>query len=280
MSKAVLILLSSLAGLSTLALGQAGCAKHADYVEVREGLRGVAKAQDQALKRQEAMQRRLQSLEAKLDAEPPARPAPAEDGVKQPEGIGQRIVELDDRLKDLEIRLARLEEAQHAQAAPYAGPTKPESASGEGSRQSKPARLPALPESVLPLPGTPDISPTSAFNLAYNDYLKGRYELAINGFHRFLEEFPSTSLAPNAHYWVGEAYYSSKDFVHATQAFEKVVAVYPRSEKVAPALFKLGVIAGESGDTRRARDYLKRVIEEFSTSDEAKLAKHKLAEIR
>jgi len=64
------------------------------------------------------------------------------------------------------------------------------------------------------------------------------------------------------------------------QAFQKVVSEYPRSEKVAPALFKLGVVAAEAGDLPKARSYLRRVVEEFSTSDEAKLAKNKLAEIR
>ncbi|MGH7208918.1 MAG: tetratricopeptide repeat protein [Nitrospiraceae bacterium] len=45
-------------------------------------------------------------------------------------------------------------------------------------------------------------------------------------------------------------------------------------------MFKLGLAAAEAGDTQRARGLLKRVIEEFSHSDEAKLAKNKLTEIR
>jgi tol-pal system protein YbgF len=130
------------------------------------------------------------------------------------------------------------------------------------------------------LAGTPGISPTSAFNLAYNDYLNGRYDLAVTGFQRFLKDFPATSLAPNAYYWMGESYFSLKDYPHATQAFQKVVNDHPRSEKVAPALFKMGVVTAEAGDLPKARGYLRRVIEDFSTSDEAKLAKNKLAEIR
>ncbi|HJU04784.1 MAG TPA: tetratricopeptide repeat protein, partial [Nitrospiraceae bacterium] len=63
-------------------------------------------------------------------------------------------------------------------------------------------------------------------------------------------------------------------------AFQRVVTEFSRSEKVPPALFKLGLAAMEAGDASGARRYLKRVIEEFSTSDEAKLAKNKLAEIR
>jgi len=49
---------------------------------------------------------------------------------------------------------------------------------------------------------------------------------------------------------------------------------------VPAALFKLGLAAGETGDLAKSKTNLKRVIEEFPTSDEAKLAKNKLAEIR
>ena len=46
------------------------------------------------------------------------------------------------------------------------------------------------------------------------------------------------------------------------------------------ALFKSGLAAGEIGDLAKSKKNLKRVIEEFPTSDEAKLAKNRLAEIR
>ena len=87
-------------------------------------------------------------------------------------------------------------------------------------------------------------------------------------------------MAPNAYYWMGESYFSQKDYPHANQAFQKVVNDHPRSEKVPPALFKMGVVTAEAGDLPKARGYLRRVIEEYPTSDEAKLAKNKLAEIR
>jgi tol-pal system protein YbgF len=175
-------------------------------------------------------------------------------------------------LSDLESRLARVEDGPTS-----AGPVKSE----DGMRQSRSTRPSEPQQEPAPLlPGTPGISPTSAFNLAYNDYLNGRYELAVSGFQRFLRDFPSTSLAPNAHYWIGKSYFGLKDYGHAAQAFQRVITDYPRSEKVPPALFELGLTAMESADTASARKYFKRVIEEFSTSDEAKLAKNKLAEIR
>ena len=242
----------------------AGCAKHADFVEVREDLRAVTKSQEQAHKQQEVVQRRLQAVESKLSG----------DAGKDAAASRPQTDELLDRLKLIESRLANLESALRPM------PVKPDSAAGEPSRQSKPATLPSRQEPGLPLAGTPDISPTSAYNLAYNDYLNGRYDLAVTGFQRFLQDFPSTSLAPNAQYWLGESYYSMKDHARAMQAFEKVVAEHPHSEKVVAALYKLGLAAAETGNANKAREYLKRVLQDFKDSNEAKLAKGKLAELR
>lgn len=256
----------------------AGCASHADFVKTQEQVRAVAKLQEQDRSRDEELQKRLQALEAK-SGKAPAADQTVKGLPKDVEVIRQQMEELTDRLNDLDRRVARLQDGQYA--APMPAPAKPDAMpaqpSHEPSRQSKPAKLPEAPAI---LPGTPDISPTSAFNLAQNDYLNGRYELAIRGFERFLKDFPSTSKTPDAHYFIGESYYSLKDYPHAMQAFDVVVQEYPKSEKMPPALFKLGLSSAETGDPLKARSYLKRVLEEFASSNEAKLAKNKLAEIR
>jgi len=252
---------SLLASLIILVLVQDGCAKHADFVDMRQEFNAMARSQEQASKREEAMQRRLQALETAKESSPDR----------------QRLDELAVRLKNLEARIARFEDIQQSQSS---SSMKPDSQSSEPSRQSKPARLPSPSEPAPLIPGVPGITPTSAFNLAYNDYLNGRYDLAVTGFQRVLKDFPSTSLAPSPQYWLGESYYNLKDYVRAMQAFDRVVKEYPGHEKVPSALFKLGLSATETGDIPRAREFLKQVIEKFSTSDEAKLAKNKLAEIR
>ncbi|MGH7255960.1 MAG: tol-pal system protein YbgF [Nitrospirales bacterium] len=255
------ILLTGLLGLTVFG---AGCARHADVVELREEIILTQKRQD-------TLQRRLLDLEPKLDQPDPK----AQEALKEAAHARQRVEELTARLQELENKLAGVA------MTPPTALNAPERLPGPTLSESTiPSRVPTPSKPDLTFPSTPAITPTSAFNLAYNDYLNGRYELAISGFQRFLKDFPSSTLAPNAHYWIGESYYSLKDYPKAIRAFEQVVVKHPKSEKVAPALFKLGLAASETGDTIRARSYLKRVIEEFSNSDEAKLAKHKLAEIR
>jgi tol-pal system protein YbgF len=242
----------------------AGCAKHADFTEIRDHLATVSKFQDQDQKRLDALQRRLESLER------------VKDGESFRQKLDPKYDDLSARVQKIEGRLAKIDETLSAPVVPRTEPL-----------QIDPARLPKPPKSGsaadVPNPmisGVPSITPTSAFNLAYNDYLNGKYDLAVAGFQRFVKDFPGTSLTPNAYYWLGESSYQQKDYVRAIQSFEYLSMEYPGNEKVPAALFKSGLAAGEAGDLAKSKKNLKRVIEEFPTSDEAKLAKNKLAEIR
>lgn len=242
--------------LAVVGLVATACARHADFVDLRDHLATVSKTQDQDHQRLDAMQRRLESVERVKDAEP-GKP---------------RFEELSARIQKLESRIAKLEEPQQA--------AKVEPTPVEPGRQAKPPKPGSAGDAQTIVPGVPAITPTSAFNLAYNDYLNGKFDLAVAGFQRFVKDFPGTSLTPNAYYWLGESYYQQKDYVRAMQTFDYVATEYPGNEKVPAAIYKLGLAAAETGDIPKSKKNLKRVIEEFPTSDEAKLAKNRLAEIR
>lgn len=229
-----------------------GCAKHADFIEVRDQLSTISRSQEQDHQRVDAALRRIESVERSKDVES-GKP---------------RVDEIAARLQRIENRLAKLEETAGQPSV------KPDSMSSD-FRLPKPVK-PAEP----PVTSVPGITPTSAFNLAYNDYLNGKYELAVAGFQRFVKDFPGTSLTPNAQYWLGESYYNLKDYGRAIQTFDALLAEYPGSEKAPAALYKLGLATAETGDVVKSKRSLKRVLEEFPTSDESKLAKNKLAEIR
>ena len=256
---------SALAGLFLLILSQVGCAKHADFVNVRQELREVVRVQGaaraEAEKRQKALQGRLQVLEVE----------------KESDGLREQLEVLARRVRDLEERMLRLTEMK---SSPAVSPLKPSESVGDFPSVTGQPQSPAEQQAESGLSSLLSITPTSAFNLSYNDYLNGRYDLSIVGFQRFLQDFSSTSLAPKARYWLGESYYQKKDYVRAMQTFERVVHDHPTHNKVPSALFKVGLAAAETGDLAKARTYLKRVIESYSTSKEANLAKHKLADIR
>lgn len=190
-----------------------------------------------------------------------------------------RAKELTDRLDILDRQVMLMEDSIGRLTKPGGGkePGGPaEAAPGEAKPPEEGTFV--LPGKTKP-GGTQTLSPSEAYGLAYNDYLKGNYDLALNGFKNFLGQYKDTSLAPNAQYWIGECYYGQKDYRKAIESFQKVTSDFPTSSKVPGAILKSGYAYIQLADREKAREFLKKVIEEFPLSDEANLAKNRLAEL-
>lgn len=123
-------------------------------------------------------------------------------------------------------------------------------------------------------------NPSEVYSQAYSDYVRGNYDLAIMGFQNYIAQYPNANQAQDAHYWVGESFYGKGEYQKAIDAFERFIKRYPRSDKIVTVLLKEGYAHNELGDKANSRQFLNRVISEFSLSEEAKLAKAKLSEIK
>ncbi len=55
-----------------------------------------------------------------------------------------------------------------------------------------------------------------------DNYRRGRYSSAITYFKKYLAQFPSTQRSENSLYWLGESYFSLKDYNTAVSYFRKV----------------------------------------------------------
>lgn len=109
------------------------------------------------------------------------------------------------------------------------------------------------------------------------DALKaGSYSVAITGFKDFLSSYPSSPLAENAQYWLGEAYYVTRDFDSATGAFRNVLQKYPNARKAPDALLKLGYTQLEQKKVGEGRATLQQVVQKYPGTDAAKLASERL----
>jgi tol-pal system protein YbgF len=180
-----------------------------------------------------------------------------------------RFTQLSARLDTLDARLAEQERrAGPASVAPSA-PSPDGSPPSDQDRVVLPGRTPRS-----------GLSPVEAYNLAYNDYVKGSYDLAIQGFQAFLQQYSNSILVPHALYWLGESYYQTKQYPDAIEQYNRLISHYPRNEKLAGALLKEGFAYAAVGDKVKARGALRRVLEEFPHASEVNLAKEKLAELR
>lgn len=120
------------------------------------------------------------------------------------------------------------------------------------------------------------VSPEQLYQSAYEDYMRGNYDLAIQGFGDYLKRWGSTDLADNAQYWIGECYDAQDRAEEALAAFSKVLEQYPASDKAAAAQLKKGLLYLKLGDQGQGVVHLQYVVFEHPSTEEAELAREKL----
>jgi tol-pal system protein YbgF len=204
--------------------------------------------------------------------------------------LSSQIDELQAKLEDTNYRLAQLSQqiaATNQELKTFRSlPTLPPGAVPEGEAQPPAQSPPQNPGAGTvrgvgpsgPVTGT-GADPQTLYNSAYNDYLKGSYDLALREFQEYLDNFPETDLADNATYWIGESYYRQRRFRQAVEQFDKVLERFPRSDKVPAATLKKGYAHLELGERSQGVVQLRHVIRQYPTSDEANLARQRLREI-
>jgi tol-pal system protein YbgF len=192
------------------------------------------------------------------------------------EGTSAELNRLSARVDELSLRVDALTRQLAARAAGPAPPGSP------------------APPAVTPAPDRSAADGTSAeqaYQAAYLDFNKGSYALAITGFKEMLRRFPDSALADKAQYWIGESHWSlaraaadagrseeaTRQFEQAVQEFRRVVLNYPRGEKVPTALYKEALALIELRQTPLARARLQYLLDNFPQSEEAPLAKERLA---
>jgi tol-pal system protein YbgF len=123
----------------------------------------------------------------------------------------------------------------------------------------------------------PILSPSEAYTLAYNDYLRGNYDLSILGFQNYLSLYPHSTNVPQALYWIGQAYYNKAAYTEAISFFEQIETRFPQHDTAPNAMLKTGLSLVELGKMDLAKATLQKVTDKFPQSNEAQLAKGKLA---
>jgi tol-pal system protein YbgF len=116
----------------------------------------------------------------------------------------------------------------------------------------------------------------TAYAQAFEALKSGNYGAAIAGFRQYLATYPTSGLADNAQYWLGETYYVTRDYDNAAVAFRAVGEHWPNSRKAPDALVKLGFTEFELKQYAEARATLTQVTKRFPDSDAAKLAADRL----
>lgn len=128
-------------------------------------------------------------------------------------------------------------------------------------------------------PISPNLSPQEVYNMAYSDYLKGNFQLAIDGFKIYLEQFSDSPVVDNALYWIGECFFSQKQYEEAIQQFNELILSYPDGDKIPAAYLKKGISLVELGKKDQALSVFKLLISKYPLEEETKIAQQKIKEL-
>ena len=120
----------------------------------------------------------------------------------------------------------------------------------------------------------------TAYAAACKTFKEGKYNRARVEFQKFLKQFTDTEYSDNAQFWIGECYFFEKEYEKAILEYEKVIKNYSRGNKVSYALLKQGLSFSKLGDKSSAKLLLQQVIKDYPNTNQAKIARAELAEIK
>ena len=177
-----------------------------------------------------------------------------------------RIATLREELEALRGSMLQLQQAQQQTLAAPVDPSIPVD-------PNAPAPPPATP---APLPSTVGLSPTRMLDTAKADFFAGQFTLAVAGFEAFLKAFPRSESAGESQFYIGESYAAQNRWPDAIAAYNAVIQNFPASSILPEAYYKRGLAEERSGQVDAARLSWETVVKASPDSDGARLAKQSL----
>jgi tol-pal system protein YbgF len=202
-----------------------------------------------------------------------------QEGVRAVPAQYQDIVRKLDQLTLAVQRMSAELAARTAAAVPAAAPGTEAKPAAEPPANPPVETKPAPKPAPVQPPLAPTMSPQEAYSVAYNDYLKGNYDLAVDSFKLYRQQFPDSPLADNALYWIGECRFSQRKFLEAIDSFDELILAYPQGDKAAAAHLKKGLSFVELGRKPEALAALKILVAKYPLEEESRIAQDKIREL-
>ncbi len=189
------------------------------------------------------------------------------------EEMAYRLEQADRRHKDVLADFdARLKETHQLASRPVtveAPAAKPAPAEAAPNPTDAPAPVPA--------PKTDPEAEARVYEAALALLKANNQAGAVEAFKTFLDKYPDSSLAGNACYWQGLAYYSQGDHNNTIAIQQRLLRDYPLHDKVPDAMVSIARAQIQKGETEAARAGLEQVLAQYPKSRAANLANKILA---
>ena len=183
--------------------------------------------------------------------------------------VGQQLITIQELTGQSQRRLQEMRAEFEAQAAATAAATTPVVPPVTGAATGAPVA------GQQPQPG-----PNQLYSLAFQQLTRGANNAARSGFIDFLAQYPNNELAPDAQYYIAQAFDQDGKKAEADSAYAVVVAKYPKSDRAPVALFKRAGAMVEAGKKDKARALYLQIIDKYPASPEAETAKDRLKTLK
>lgn len=114
------------------------------------------------------------------------------------------------------------------------------------------------------------------YEAALNQFKAAKYKEAAVAFGAFVLKYPDSQLAPNAQYWLGNAWYAQRDCKKAIEAQSIVTTKYVDSPKAADAWLAIATCQQEMNNPLGAKRSLETIIAKYPTAPAAEAAQQRL----
>jgi TolA-binding protein len=124
----------------------------------------------------------------------------------------------------------------------------------------------------------PGVTSESLYANAMRDKDSGSYDMAQQEYSDYLKFYGNSEMAPNAQYYIGEIYYTRKDYDNALKAFDAVIERYPEdNNKRLDAMYMKGRTLFQMGERTKAANEFRAVYARSPRSELGAKAKAQLA---
>lgn len=188
--------------------------------------------------------------------------------------LSKRIQTVEGNMRQMASQLG-VEVAGTQQGQPgQTGPGVDEQARQASAAPGAPAAPAAQPHAKTDVPAATHADPAEAIYAKGMQAFQARdYDKAIGLWGDVAKSYPKHDLAPNASFWLGEAYYQKGDWGQAVLNYNNVVEKFPKSNKTPSAMLKMGMAFQKLNKKDAARLMFQDLIKKFPESAEAKRAK-------
>tara|TARA_Y100001970_G_scaffold102277_1_gene128474 strand:- start:19293 stop:20186 length:894 start_codon:yes stop_codon:yes gene_type:complete len=103
------------------------------------------------------------------------------------------------------------------------------------------------------------------YKVAHQMYMRGKFNTSLDKFKFLLENNISEDLADNCQFWIGQIFFSKKEYSNAIREFNKVLE-YKNSNKKSESIYKIGLSYLKLGQNTKAKEMFETIINNYPKS--------------